>query len=70
MSRTEVFTVEQIAGRLQQPRIKIDAMLRQHHVQPATRVGNVRLFDEAALELIRTSLAERSGVNPTDPPPL
>lgn len=62
MSRTEVFTVDQIARLLQQPRPRIDAILRQHGVQPATRVGNVRLFGETALKLVRTSLAECPGL--------
>ena len=50
--KTEVFTVRQIANRLNQSQSKIDSIIRRNQLKPILRVGGTRLFDELSFEKI------------------
>lgn len=52
-----LLTVGEIARRLQEPVHRVEYMLRtRDQLRPVGRAGNVRVFNEADLEFIRSEL--------------
>lgn len=55
-AKTEVFTVKQIAKSLKLPEPTINSLIVRCKLKPIMRLGNIRLFDEVAVERIRLEL--------------
>lgn len=53
-------TVSQLATLLGVPRHRIEYLIRDRRITSASRVGNVRLYDEAACQQIRSELTRRT----------
>jgi len=52
----QVFTVGKIADILEQPPTRINYIIARDRIKANARVANIRLFDEIALERIRSAL--------------
>ena len=49
----ELFTIGQIADRLEEPVPRIGYIIAKHRIKPVSRVGIIRLFGEQQIEAIR-----------------
>lgn len=51
-------TTGQIAERLKMPVHRVEYIIESRNIEPANRVGNIRVFDEAAVKLIEKAAAK------------
>lgn len=58
MSGPMPLTTGQIAERLKMPVHRVEYIIESRNIEPTNRVGNIRVFDEAAVKLIEKAAAK------------
>ncbi len=53
---TKIFTIGQIARRLDEPLHRVEYAIKSRGVEPRAFAGNARVFDERAIELVAAAL--------------
>lgn len=56
MKTEELFTIGQIADKLQEPPARVAYLVSKYRLKPVQRVGIIRLFSEKQIEVIREGL--------------